>query len=56
MYHVEVRYGLYDLEGSKRKMGRDPSTDKLLLRWWPYSRCCKDGNNLADSKRRGKAI
>ena len=31
------------------------STGKLLLRRWPYSRRCKDGNNLADPERRGKA-
>ena len=36
-------------------MGNFSLADKLLLRWWPYSRRCKDGNNLADSERCGKA-
>lgn len=35
-------------------MGRDPSTDKLLLRRWPYSRRCEDGYNLVDPERRGE--
>lgn len=36
-------------------MGSFNSADKLLLRRWPYSRCCEGGYNLADSERRGKA-
>lgn len=43
------------LREASEKMGCDPSTGKLLLRWWPYSRRCKDGNNLTDPERRGKA-
>lgn len=49
MYFVEVRYGLYDLERSKRKMGRNTSTDKLLLRRWAYSWGHKDGNDLVNT-------
>lgn len=43
------------LKEASEKMGRDPSTDKLLLRRCPYSRRCKNGNNLADPERCGKA-
>ena len=36
-------------------MGCDPSTGKLLVRRWSYSRCREDGDNLADPQRCGKA-
>lgn len=36
-------------------MGRDPSTGKLLLRCGPYSWRRKNGNDLANTQRRGKA-
>lgn len=50
-----MRYGLYDIERSKRKMGRDPSMDKLLLRSGSHPRCYESGNNLADTQKCGKA-
>ena len=31
MYSVEVQNGLYDTKRGRRKMGRDPTMDKLLL-------------------------
>ena len=42
------------LKEAAEKWGRDPSTDKLLLRRWPYSRRCEDGYNLVDPERRGE--
>ena len=43
------------LKEASEKWGVMASTGKLLLRRWPYSRRCKDGNNLADPERRRKA-
>lgn len=43
------------LKEASEKWGVSNSADKLLLRRWPYSRCCEGGYNLADSERRGKA-
>ena len=37
-------------------MGSNPSTDKLLLYCGPYSRSCKDGNNMVDTQRNKKTI
>lgn len=45
----------YDIKRSKRKMESFSSTDKLLLRRWPYPRRCEDGDNLADTERRREA-
>ena len=55
MYSVEVHNGLYDTKRGRRKMGRDTSYSKLLLRCWAYPRRCKDGWCLADPKERRKA-
>lgn len=50
-----MRYGLHDIERGKRKMGRDPTMDKLLLHCGSHPRCCKNGDDLADSENCGKA-
>ena len=44
-------YGLYDLKGCWRKMGRNASMDKLLLFCMSYPWRRKNGNCLADTKR-----
>ena len=49
------RYGLYNIERSKRKMGRDPTMDKLLLHCGPHPRCYEGGDDLAYTKVGGKA-
>lgn len=36
-------------------MGRDPTMDKLLLHCGSHPRCCKNGDDLADSENCGKA-
>ena len=38
------------LKEASEKWGVTPSTGKLLLRRWPYSRRCENGYNLADSQ------
>ena len=43
------------LKEASEKWGVTPSTGKLLLRRWPYSRCCEDSYYLADPERCGKA-
>ena len=43
------------LKEASEKWGVMPRRVNLLLRRWPYSRRCKDGNNLADPERRRKA-
>ena len=55
MYSVEVQNGLYDTKRGRRKMGRDPTMDKLLLHCGSHPRCCKNGDDLADSENCGKA-
>ena len=55
MYSVEVHNGLYDTKRGRRKMGRDPTMDKLLLHCGSHPRCCKNGDDLADSENCGKA-
>ena len=47
-------YGLYDIERSQRKMGCDPTMDKLLLRCGTHPRRCEDGYNLVDSQNCGE--
>ena len=42
------------LKEASRKVGRDPSTGKLLLRRRPYPRRCENGRCLADSQGCGK--
>ena len=37
-------------------MGSFNSADKLLLRRWPYSRCCEGGYNLADFEYEGQTV
>ena len=38
------------LKEASAKLGSNTSLDKLFLLWWTYSRTCKDGNGLADTK------
>lgn len=40
---------------ASEKWGVTPSTCKLLLRRWPYSRCCEDGWCVADPQNCGEA-
>ena len=55
MYSVKVHNGLYDTKRGRRKMGRDRTMDKLLLHCGSHPRCCKNGDDLADSENCGKA-
>ena len=55
MYSVKVHNGLYDTKRGRRKMGRDPTMDKLLLHCGSHPRCCKNGDDMADSENCGKA-
>lgn len=50
-----MQYGLHDVERSKREMGRVPSADKLLLRSGTHPRRYESGDDLVDTKGRGKA-
>ena len=43
------------LKEASEKMGRDPTMDKLLLHCGSHPRCCKNGDDLADSENCGKA-
>ena len=38
------------LKEASEKWGLNTSVDKLLLLCRTYSRCCKDGNGLADTQ------
>ena len=37
-------------ERGKRKMGCYPAPDKLSMCFWPHSRSCEDGYDLAHTK------
>ena len=43
------------LKEASKNMGRNAPLDKLLLFLWPYSRSHKNGNNLVNPEKRGKA-
>ncbi len=51
MYRMEVDYELHDIEGSKRKMGSYPTTDKLLVCRRKNPRRCENGYALADTQK-----
>ena len=52
---MEVYYGVYDFERSKRKMGNYTPKNKLFMFGWAYSRRSKNVYTLADTERRGEA-